>query len=101
MTYDPKRARLETILRENGLRLAGASAAIGRNRAYLQQYLRRGTPEVLSFQDTETLGRMLACDPSELRHKLRSPHAPRKRTRRYPPGQHALVRIPEIAIYAR
>ena len=60
MTHDPKRARLETLLRENGLSLARASAAIGRNRAYLQRYLRRGMPAVLSFQDIETLGRMLA-----------------------------------------
>ena len=84
MTHDPKREASQTRNPppENGLSLARASAAIGRNKAYLQQNLRRGMPEVLSFQDTVTLGRMLACDPSELRHELRPTRAPRKRARR-------------------
>ena len=54
MTHDQKRARLETLLRENDLSLARVSVAIGRNKTYLQQYLRRGMPAVLAFQDTET-----------------------------------------------
>ena len=65
MTHDQKRARLETLLRENDLSLARVSVAIGRNnKTYLQQYLRRWMPAVLAFQDTETLGRLLGCDPS-------------------------------------
>ena len=47
MTHDQKRARLETLLRENDLSLARVSVAIGRNKTYLQQYLRRGMPAVL------------------------------------------------------
>ena len=51
MTHDQKRARLETLLRENDLSLARVSVAIGRNKTYLQQYLRQGMPAVLAFQD--------------------------------------------------
>ena len=85
MTHDQQRARLETLLRENDLSLARVSVAIGRNKTYLQQYLRRGMPAVLAFQDTETLGRLLGCDPSELRHETRPARAPQTRARRHPP----------------
>ena len=100
MTHDQKRDRLDTLLRENDLSLARASVAIGRNKTYLQQYLRRGMPAVLAFQDTETLGRLLGCDPSELRHETRPARAPQPRTRRHPPRRSSLVAIPEITVNA-
>ena len=100
MTRDPKRARLANLLRENGLSMARASAAIGRNNAYLQQYLRRGMPKVLAFQDTQTLGRLLGCDPSELQHGTRPPPAPLTHTRRHRGQQPFLVAIPEIPVSA-
>ena len=53
---------------QGGVSLAEASLAIGRNKAYLQQYLARGMPRVLSFQDSEKLAALLGCDPAELRH---------------------------------
>ena len=101
MTHDQKRARLETLLRENDLSLARLSVAIGRNKAYLQQYLRRGMPAVLAFQDTETLGRLLGCDPSELRHETRPARTPQPRTRRRPLRRNSLVTISEITVTAR
>ena len=101
MTHDQKRARLETLLRENDLSLARVSVAIGRNKTYLQQYLRRGMPAVLAFQDTETLGRLLGCDPSELRHETPPARAPPPRTRRHSPRRSSLVAIPEITVNAR
>ena len=88
MTHDQNQARLETLLRENDLSLAHVSVAIGRNKTYLQQYLRRGMPAVLTFQDTETLGRLLGCDPSALRHDSRLRLA-------------SLVAVPEITVNAR
>ena len=100
MTHDQKRDRLDTLLRENDLSLARVSVAIGRNKTYLQQYLRRGMPAVLAFQDTETLGRLLGCDPSELRHETRPARAPQPRTRRHPPRRSSLVAIPEITVNA-
>ena len=101
MTHDQKRTRLETLLRKNDLSLAHVSVAIGRNKTYLQQYLRRGMPAVLAFQDTETLGRLLGCDSAELRHETRPARAPQPRTRRHPAGQSSLVAISEITVNAR
>ncbi len=68
MERDPTREALQERLWKAGVSLAEASLAIGRNKAYLQQYLARGMPRVLSFQDTETLAELLGCDASELRH---------------------------------
>ncbi len=68
MERDPVREALKERLWKAGVSLAEASLAIGRNKAYLQQYLARGMPRVLSFQDTETLAELLGCDAAELRH---------------------------------
>ena len=68
MERDPVRDALKERLWKAGVSLAEASLAIGRNKAYLQQYVARGMPRVLSFQDTETLAELLDCDPAALRH---------------------------------
>ena len=65
---DPVRERLRERLWRRGVSLAEASLAIGRNKAYLQQYLARGMPRVLSFRDSEALATLLHCDPGGLRH---------------------------------
>ena len=77
---DPARDRLREQLWQSGVSLAEASLAIGRNKAYLQQYLARGMPRVLSFQDTETLGTLLGCDPAGLRHAELPAPKPWKKT---------------------
>ena len=59
MDRDPVRETLKEKLWKAGVSLAEASLAIGRNKAYLQQYLARGMPRVLSFQDSEKLGELL------------------------------------------
>ena len=82
MERDPVRERLQQRLWQHGVSLAEASLAIGRNKAYLQQYLARGMPRVLNHQDTETLGKLLGCDPGELRHATLPPAKPWKRRRR-------------------
>lgn len=53
------RYELESTLRAAGLTLAAASRRIGRNHAYLQQYVRRGSPRQLSERDRQMLMRML------------------------------------------
>lgn len=68
MQGDSARENLKVALWKQGASLAEASLAIGRNKAYLQQYLARGMPRVLSFQDSEKLGELLGCDPATLRH---------------------------------
>lgn len=44
---DSQRTRILRLVREHGLDLSALSRAIGRNHAYFQQYLKRGTPKHL------------------------------------------------------
>ena len=96
MDSDPVRERLQQRLWQQGVSLAEASLAIGRNKAYLQQYLARGMPRVLSHQDTETLGSLLGCDPAELRHDTLPPPKPWKRRKRTDGGAMATVAEMEV-----
>ena len=103
MHNDPVRERLRDLLRQNGLTMARASTAIGRSKAYLQQYLGRGMPKVLGFQDSEALAKLLDCDPAALRHAALPPRKPQSRTRRYGPRAHPdspLVPISEMEVEA-
>ena len=98
---DPLRLRLRDLLRRNGLTLKAASLAIGRNRTYLHQYVDRGIPAVLGYRDSETLGRMLGCDPSELCHEAVPKRRPMKRRPpRMPAGLPGapLAAIPEVTV---
>ena len=93
---DPVRLRLKDLLRRNDLTLKAASLAIGRNGTYLQQYVDRGIPAILGYRDSETLGRMLSCDPSELRHEAVPKRRPVKR--RPPRTPAALPGAPLVAV---
>lgn len=44
-----------------------ASYALGHDHAYIQQYIRRGTPEWLAERDRELLCRLYDLDPARLR----------------------------------
>ena len=98
---DPVRLRLRDLLRRNGLTLKAASLAIGRNKTYLHQYVDKGIPAVLGYRDSETLGQMLGCDPSELCHEVVPKRRPMKRR---PPRMPAalpgapLVAVPEVTV---
>ena len=103
MASDPVRERLKALLRQNDLTMSRASTAIGRNKTYLQQYLVRGMPKVLGFQDSEALAKLLDCDPAELRHAEVPPRKPPTRTRHYGPRAHPdapLVPVPEMEVEA-
>lgn len=54
------RHRLEHLLQQSGLTLAAASRRMGRNHAYLQQYVRRGSPRQLTASDRQLLETMVA-----------------------------------------
>jgi len=56
-----------------------ASIAMGRNAAYLHQFVYRGTPKVLSEDDREALAEHLGCKADELKHKKVPPRKPRKK----------------------
>ena len=102
MERDPVRQKLRDLLWKRGLTMAAASVALGRNRAYMHQYLERGLPKVLNYPDSVTLGEILDCDPAELRHETVPKRKPVKPFRRRPaavPGA-GLSAVPEMEVEA-
>ena len=61
MTDDP-RANLEKLIRENGHDFAALSKMLGKNPAYIQQYIRRGSPKKLDEDDRRRLAEFYAVD---------------------------------------
>ena len=103
MERDPVRQKLKDLLWKRGLTMNAASLALGRNRAYMHQYLERGLPKVLNYPDSVTLGVLLDCDPAELRHDTVPKRKPANRTRRIPPAGipgAPLSAVPEMEVEA-
>ena len=82
---DPVRRRLLRLLTVKGSTLRTASIAMGRNDAYLHQFIYRGTPKVLAEDDREILAEHLGCRPELLKHG-RSYRISTNATRPSPPG---------------
>lgn len=74
MDADP-RAALERLIRERGEDYAGLSRLLGRNPAYVQQYIKRGTPRRLAEEDRRLLARYFGVDEAELGGPPASPRA--------------------------
>jgi SOS-response transcriptional repressor LexA len=73
---EPRRLVLERS-RELGLELAPLSKQMGRNHAYLQQYVRYAVPRELGEDDRASLAALLGVDPIKLRVRKgdsRPPH---------------------------
>jgi hypothetical protein len=62
---DP-RMRLEQLIRERGEDYVGLSRLLGRNAAYIQQYIKRGTPRRLAEEDRRLLARYFGVDEAQL-----------------------------------
>ena len=60
------RDNLARLVEQRGSSLAGLSLLIGRNAAYLQQFLHRGTPRRLAEQDRRILAQYFGVAESEL-----------------------------------
>lgn len=60
------RSRLRLLTDERGDSLASLSRLIGRNAAYLQQFVARGTPDKLDEDDRLMLARHFNIDEREL-----------------------------------
>jgi len=60
------RARLLDLARERKVSLSRLSELIGRNAAYLQQFVSRGSPRRLEERDRGTLARFFGVDETEL-----------------------------------
>src|SRR5690242_4340633 len=74
MVTDP-RALLERLCLERGEDFAGLSRMLGRNPAYIQQYVRRGVPRRLAEDDRRTLARYFGISEAMLGGPADSPSA--------------------------
>ena len=80
MDLDPVRTRvLKLIENRKDTDLKHASLALGRNAAYLHQFIFRGTPKVLPEDLREGLAKYLGIDEAELRHRKVPPRKPRSK----------------------
>lgn len=61
MTEDPRHA-LEELIRNNGHDFAAISKMLGKNSAYIQQYIRRGSPKKLDEEDRRKLAEFYDVD---------------------------------------
>src|SRR3954471_14624706 len=84
---DPREA-LERLIRERGEDYAGLSRLIGRNAAYVQQYIKRGSPRRLAEEDRRLLARYFGVDEA----LLGGPPAT--------PGEEGLVAVPRLDVQA-
>lgn len=66
MDPDEQRAALAALMVERGASLSELSRVLARNPAYLQQYLRRGTPRTLAEHDRGRLARYLGVPETRL-----------------------------------
>lgn len=57
------RGRLQQVVRDKGATLSGLSRLIGRNPAYLQQYVTRGSPRHLDEPDLRKIAEFLGVSP--------------------------------------
>lgn len=90
------RAELEQIIREQGEDYASLSRLLGRNAAYIQQFIRRGVPRKLDEDDRRTLARYLGVDEARLGGRSEAADAPRTRA----PSPAPMVIIPRLAVGA-
>ena len=61
-----QRAALERLIRERGEDYASLSRMLGRNIAYIQQFIKRGSPRRLPEEDRRTLARYFNVDEAVL-----------------------------------
>lgn len=79
-----QRAALAALIEREGTSLATLSRVVGRNPAWMQQYLRRGTPRLLPERERATLSAFFGVDESA----LGGPAAP------------SVIRVPRLAVAA-
>lgn len=91
---DPRLA-LDQLIRDRGEDYASLSRLLGRNAAYIQQFIRRGTPKKLDEDDRRTLARYFRVEETVLGGP-RAPVIARPAARR---GAD-FVRIPRLAVGA-
>lgn len=96
-TIDP-RAVLERLIQERRQTYGAVSKLLGRNPAYIQQFVKRGTPRKLDEADRRVLARFFGVDE----RLLGAPEEPawRKGTERGTGRRDGLVAVPRLALGA-
>ena len=94
VTDDP-RANLEELIRENGHDFAAISKMLGKNAAYIQQYIRRGSPRKLDEEDRRRLAEFYGVEE----HLLGAP-AVRESRRSGSVTSDGLLRIKQLQVGA-
>lgn len=84
-----QRAALERLIEERGEDYSGLSRLIGRNPAYIQQFIKRGVPRRLAEEDRKTLAHYFGIDEEA----LGGPAAPAA-------GEGRLVAVPRLDVSA-
>jgi len=87
------RDTLDRLIRERGLKYLQVSAMLGRNAAYIQQFIRRGVPKKLEEGDRRKLARYFGIDEALL-------GAPADMPSSEATGVGGLVTIPRYAVRA-
>ncbi|SNS75011.1 Phage repressor protein C, contains Cro/C1-type HTH and peptisase s24 domains [Sphingomonas laterariae] len=97
---DP-RATLEALVRERGEDYASLSRMLGRNPAYIQQFIKRGTPRKLDEADRAALARYFGVDEALLGGPAR-PAGPRVATAERGGSRRTseFVAVPRLAVRA-
>lgn len=63
---DEARKALDELIQQRGYNYSSISRLLGRNAAYIQQYIRRGSPRSLDEQDRAVLARFFGVDEKVL-----------------------------------
>lgn len=92
---DP-RAALDRLLADKGIDYARLSQVIGRNPAYIQQYIKRGSPRRLAEQDRARIAAYLGVSEAMLGGPVQRVATP-ARARARGPG---MILVPKLAIGA-
>ena len=90
MATTDQRAALEQLIRERREDYSSLSRLIGRNPAYIQQFIKRGTPRRLAEEDRRALARYFGVDENT----LAMPDVPAQG------GTEALIPIPRLDVGA-
>ncbi|KQX19546.1 MULTISPECIES: S24 family peptidase [unclassified Sphingomonas] len=90
---DDVRSALDALIRERGEDYSAISRLLGRNAAYVQQFIKRGTPRRLAEEDRLKLAAYFRVPEARLGGRGDGPAGG-------PPAPSALVTVPRIAIGA-
>ena len=90
------RIALDRLIAERGDNYADLSRLIGRNPAYIQQFIKRGTPRKLDEDDRRVLARYFGVAEEMLGAAMRDPARPAIR----PKGLPSVVAVPRLALGA-